>query len=79
MTHSCSTTTKIGSGISPPLEDQILFDSALWGGGAKTADEILSYAIIKNGNAVFSFGDGNKLVLDDITDLSLLTDAIDFY
>ena len=62
-----------------PLEDQILFDSALWGGGAKTADEILSYAIIKNGNTVFSFGDGNKLVLDDITDLSLLTDAIDFY
>ncbi len=60
-------------------QDKIMFDSSLWGGGSKSEKKILKYAEIKNGKAVFDFGDGDKLIIDGITDLSQLAGTIDFY
>ena len=60
-------------------EDKIMFDSALWGGGQLSERDILSYAIIKNDRAVFDFGDGNKLIIFEISRLSELEGTIDVY
>ena len=47
-------------------QETILLSSELWGGGHKTQQEILSYANIIDGDAVFDFGNGNILTVDDI-------------
>ncbi len=52
--------------------DQILFEDALWGGGAKTDAELLAYASVVDGDMVFDFGGGNTLTLSGVTDQSLL-------
>ncbi|MCI2395746.1 hypothetical protein [Aliiroseovarius sediminis] len=48
----------------------------LWGGGHKTPQEILSYAQIIDGDAVFDFGDGNSLTVEGIDQLDLLHDNV---
>ena len=52
--------------------DTLLLDSALWGGDVLTPDEMLTFAKVQNGNIVFEFSSGDKLIIDDISQLSAL-------
>jgi serralysin len=52
--------------------DMIQFDDALWGGGAKTDAELLTYASVVGGDLVFDFGGGHTLTLTGVTDESQL-------
>lgn len=56
--------------------DQIGFDRDLWGGGARSAAGILSFASIANGNAIFDFEDGATLILRGVTNLASLSDDL---
>ncbi|MCK0171600.1 hypothetical protein MWU53_11070 [Aliiroseovarius sp. S1123] len=62
-----------------PADDTIMFDSALWGGGTLSQSEILSYATAMSDRVVFDFGDGDRLIVFGVTDLSQLEDTIGFY
>lgn len=52
--------------------DRLRFDADLWGGGKKTKAEIMNYADVIAGDAVFDFGGGNTLTVTGQTDLSAL-------
>jgi serralysin len=57
--------------------DTLQIDDALWGGGARSAAQVLaSYGRVSGGNAVLDFGDGNVLTLNGITDLNALRDDL---
>lgn len=53
-------------------QDTILIGSDLVGGAHVTTAEVLAMGQIIDGNAVFDFGDGNSLQIDDVTNLSVL-------
>ena len=53
-------------------QETILLSSELWCGGHKTQQEILSHANIIDGDAVFDFGNGNILTVDDIDQIEYL-------
>lgn len=59
--------------------DTLAFDDALWGGGAKTAAQIMSYAHMDGTTAVFDFGGGRVLTVAGVTSLSLLTDDVSWF
>ncbi len=52
--------------------DRLRFDEDLWGGGKKTKAKIMEYADIVGADAVFDFGNGNTLTVNNISDLSTL-------
>ncbi len=52
--------------------DQLVLDSALWGGGARSVSELLDQAQIVGADLVFDFGGGNRLTLLGWTDKSAL-------
>lgn len=57
--------------------DTLRVDDALWGGGARSADQILSaYGRVVGGNAVLDFGQGHVLTLNGVSDLSVLRDDL---
>ena len=56
--------------------DKIQIHDGLWGGGAKTEAELLSYASVVGGDLVFDFGNGHTLTLTGVTDASELTGLI---
>ncbi len=56
--------------------DTLLFDDSLWGGGTRTADQILDFARVKDGDVLFDFGNGNTLRVDGVSNLSVLADDI---
>jgi hypothetical protein len=58
--------------------DTIVFNSVLWGGGSRSVGSVLSLAHLSNGDAVFDFGNGNVLRVDDVGRLSALRDDIAF-
>ena len=55
--------------------DTILFDDALWGGGARTAEAIMRSASVVDGDVVFTFG-ANTLRLEGRADLGALVDDL---
>lgn len=60
--------------------DRLAFDSALWGGGMRDASDILSEnARVRDDEVIFNFGSGNRLVLEDFTDLAALETRIDVF
>lgn len=59
--------------------DTIVFDDALWGGGPKTFAEILSFATVSGGDAVFDFGDGNVVVVKNVSDLDTLANDVEWF
>jgi serralysin len=59
--------------------DTILFDPDLWGGAGRTPARILRDARIVNGNALFDFGDGNRLVVEGVGRLALLSDDLGLF
>ena len=56
--------------------DTILFDAALWGGGSRSASDILRFATLSDGDVLFDFGNGNTLRIENLTVISALTDDI---
>ncbi len=52
--------------------DRLTFDRSLLGGVPDSDDDILRFGRIRNGDAVFDFGDGHVLTLDGVTSLSAL-------
>ena len=59
--------------------DTLLFSSDLWGGGAMSVRKIMSYAKIQKGNAVFDFGHGDKIIVENVSSLSDIRDDIGWY
>ncbi len=59
--------------------DTLLFDDALWGGGARSAEDILEDARVVGSSVVFDFGDGDVLTVQGVTSLSLLENDIGVY
>jgi serralysin len=59
--------------------DTLYLDDALWGGGAKAASEMLSYARFENGAAVFDFGDGDVIRIEGLRRLEQLADDLDWF
>lgn len=57
-------------------EDYLKIDPELWGGDALTAKEIVDLAVVEDGRTIFDFGDGDMLILKDITDTAALADAL---
>lgn len=60
-------------------EDRVSFNSNTWGTGDAAVDRLMSHAKVIDGNVVFSFGDGNKLVIENINDISEIQNAITWY
>ena len=56
--------------------DTLLIDDSLWGGGTRTADQILAYARPFEGDVLFDFGGGNTLRVDGVSSVSLLADDL---
>ena len=56
--------------------DTLRIDDALWGGGARTVAQVLSYARVVGGNAVFDFGGGNVLTLNGLGSIDALRDDL---
>lgn len=56
--------------------DTLRIDDALWGGGARSAGQALSYARIVDGDAVFDFGNGHVLTVNGVTALAALQDDL---
>lgn len=56
--------------------DHLQFDHDLWGGGARTAQEIADMAHVNTDGIVWSFGGGNSVLLVGLTDTHGLADAI---
>lgn len=57
--------------------DTLRVDDALWGGGARSADQILStYGRVVGGNAVLDFGQGHVVTLNGVSDISVLRDDL---
>lgn len=56
--------------------DALLFDDALWGGGTRSAQDILKDARVVGSSVVFDFGDGDVLTVQGVTSLSLLENDI---
>ncbi|WP_421701006.1 hypothetical protein [Aliiroseovarius sp.] len=57
--------------------DLIQVDNAIWGGGTKTAAELLTYASVVGSDIVFDFGSGHTLTLQGYTDLVALENNIE--
>jgi len=61
-----------------PMVDTLLLDTDLWS-GTRSAERIIDdFAFLANGHAYLDFGDGDRLRIDDIDDLSVLPERIDF-
>ncbi|WP_246184808.1 M10 family metallopeptidase C-terminal domain-containing protein [Paracoccus aestuariivivens] len=56
--------------------DTLRIDDALWGGGARTVGQVLSLATVINGDTVFLFGNGNRLTIDNYTNINSLSDDL---
>jgi hypothetical protein len=59
--------------------DTLAFDDALWGGGVRTASQIMSYAHLESGAVVFDFGQGNVVVVDGVSSLDALADDVTWF
>ena len=57
-------------------DDTIQFHDGLWGGGAKTSQELLSYAAVVDGSVVFDFGNDHTLTLAGVDSLEGLETQI---
>lgn len=57
-------------------QDEVYLSRALWGGGAKTVAQMLSFAHVVGGVVAFNFGGGNSLVLTGVSSVSVLADDI---
>ncbi|WP_112873035.1 M10 family metallopeptidase [Paracoccus endophyticus] len=56
--------------------DTIGLDDALWGGGARTVAQMLSYATNVAGDVLFNFGGGNTLLVENVANKLLLGDDL---
>lgn len=56
--------------------DEIHFARSLWGGDARTASQILTFASVVDGNAVFTFAGGHMLTIRGVSNLNILADDI---
>lgn len=61
-----------------PVVDLLLLDTDLWSGTRSAAQVVDDFAFLANGHAYLDFGDGDRLRIDNIDDLSVLPDRIDF-
>ena len=60
-----------------PAQDQLLIDAALWNGAQDAASLLDDVAVISGNKITLEFESGDSLVLQGITDLSLLYGTID--
>lgn len=60
-----------------PAHDLIRLEDSLWSGTLDAATVVDTYGSIHNGNTWLDFGDGNRLKIDDFTDLDLLSGLIE--
>ena len=58
-------------------QDRLELDDALWTGFKSAEDVVDDHARIKDGDIVLTFGDGDRLVLEDYTNLRALEELID--
>ena len=58
--------------------DTIVLDRALWGGSALSAQEVLNYARVADGDIVFDFGNGNTLRVENVSNVNGLADDLAF-
>ena len=58
--------------------DVISLAEALWGGGKTVSQVLADYGVIVGSNAHLDFGGGNALIVDGVTNLSILQDDIVF-
>ncbi|MGJ8609446.1 MAG: hypothetical protein ACSHWY_00025 [Octadecabacter sp.] len=56
--------------------DMLMFDADLWGGGARTTTEIMSYAQDIGTAVEFTFDGGHSITLSDVSDLFGLEDYL---
>lgn len=56
--------------------DTLMLDDALWGGGMSAAGVIDSFAVERNGNVSFVFGDDQVFTIADVSDASSLVDDL---
>jgi len=56
--------------------DTLLIENALWGGTPRTVAQVLNFAHVENGDAVFRFGNGNVLTVDNLTNIQLLSNDL---
>lgn len=59
-------TTDLWGGVSAGSYDKLYFDSALWGGGSMTLDQLRAYAHSGSNGLVFDFGNGNTITLKGV-------------
>jgi hypothetical protein len=59
--------------------DTLAFDDALWGGGARTASQILASAHMEGRTAVFDLGDGPVLRVEGAGSLVALSDDVGWF
>jgi len=56
--------------------DTLLIENALWGGTPRTVAQILNFSEIENGDAVLRLGHGNILIVENVTNLQLLSNDL---
>jgi len=58
--------------------DTLVLDRDLWGGAALSAQQVLGYAHVEDGDIVFNFGGGDTLRVKGMTDIGALADDLAF-
>ena len=56
--------------------DSLRIDDVLWGGGPRSVGQVLQYADLIGGNAVFTFANGHSLTVNGVANLAALHDDL---
>ena len=59
--------------------DKLAFDDVLWGEEPRGVGEVMGSGRVKDGDVIFNFGSGNRLILEDFTDLAALEQRIEIF
>lgn len=61
-----------------PEIDTLLLDPTLWSGTRTVEGIVATFGTVTGGHAVFDFGDGQQLTIENLNDLSALSDSLGF-
>lgn len=59
-------------------QDRLVLDEDLWGGGLTRQQVVNQFAGVENGDVVFRFGNGNRVMLEDLISTNALAGDIEF-
>ncbi len=59
--------------------DELRLNDSLWGGTARSIDQVLAMARVVNGDLLFDFGNGNQLTINNLTNADVLRDDLMIY